>query len=67
LRSPDDNGFWSGGRAAWWRGLREEIARRRREREEAVTDERRAECEARLEELKEERQEAQKHSHRWLL
>ena len=61
-----NSAFWSGGRAAWWRGLREELARRRRERDEAATAEERREHEARLEELEREQREARAHDEEWL-
>jgi len=58
--------FWSGGHAAWWRGLQEEMARCRRQRETAQTDEERQELDDRLIELECQQQDAKKHSHGWL-
>jgi hypothetical protein len=59
-------GFWSGGHAAWWRALRVEIARCKRQRDAAQTAEERQELENRLQELEQDRQGARKQSNRWL-
>ena len=61
-----NNGFWSDGHAAWWRGLRAEIARCERQRDAAQSDEDPQEQEKRLAELWQQRQDAKKRSHEWL-
>lgn len=65
MNDPGKNGFWSGGHAAWWCGLREEMARRKCQREAAQTADERQELDDRLNELEQERQEAKKRSRRW--
>jgi hypothetical protein len=65
MRNSSNNGFWSGGHAAWWRGLREEIACCRRERDGSPSAEDRQRLDERLQQLEQERQEAKEHSNGW--
>ena len=66
MSNSSDNGFWSGGHTAWWRALQDEIARCKRQRDVTETPEERQEQDIRLEELEQQRQDAEKHSSKWL-
>ena len=60
------HGFWSGGRRAWWNGLREAVRSAEQRVERSTTEQLRQEAQAELDMLKRQERHAKLTGHRWL-
>lgn len=60
------NGVWSGGRGAWWKGLREAVQNAEERVSRSTTEETRQVAQSELELLKRQERDAKQSSHRWL-